>query len=206
MTITTIADSNGSALLGVFKSINEGPSTYNDQKANIQLLLIIVNQLSEHTIESDDRRDIIFSLIVDISNIASRARNLLDEENTLLKKIWNWSGTRADIVAAFGALSEKRDLLQLIVAHNNTAILLGISRHIHTGSPRKPLDCNDKLMGCIASRPTMDSEIDASNAKVHNHSFIEISAISDEVAIKSLVSRNDSATGECSWGDSPGLE
>ncbi|KAI1207549.1 uncharacterized protein F4807DRAFT_469340 [Annulohypoxylon truncatum] len=170
------------ALLGVFKSINEGPSAYNDQKANIRLLLIIVSRLSEHPVESDEDRDIILSLIIDISNIASRTRQLLEEESSFLKKIWNWSGNRPEIAAAFNALSAKRELLQLIVAHNNTAILSNITRHFRTGNARQPSSCNDKSMGCIASRPTMDSEINANSAKVYNHSTIEIAALSDEVA------------------------
>ncbi|OTA96029.1 hypothetical protein M434DRAFT_393318 [Hypoxylon sp. CO27-5] len=155
---------------------------YNAQKANLQLLLWIVGQLSNHTIESDEGRDIVISLIIDISELASRARNLMSERSPLLKSIWNSQAKRSTIVAIFDALSIKRELLQLIVIHNNSSLLSRINQHLITDNSKEPLQSNAGLMGEVISRTTMyESIVEADNAEVTHNSTIQIGTIGEEV-------------------------
>ncbi|OTA65817.1 hypothetical protein K449DRAFT_403297 [Hypoxylon sp. EC38] len=158
------------ALFAVIKDIKEGPSMYSAQKANLQLLLWIVGQLSNHTIESDEGRDIVISLIIDISELASRARNLMNERSPLLKSIWNSQAKRSAIVAIFDALSTKRELLQLIVTHNNSSLLSRINQRLITDNSTEPLQSNG-----------FESVINADNAKITNYSTMEIGTISEDL-------------------------
>ncbi|KAI1411558.1 hypothetical protein F5Y13DRAFT_191175 [Hypoxylon sp. FL1857] len=174
------------ALVGVIKDIKEGPSAYNDQTANIQLLLMIVGQLSEHTVESDEGKDIVISLIIDISELASKARNLMNERSSLIKTVLNSSARRSAIVATFDALSAKRELLQLVLTRNNSLLLSTINQQLGADNSKKSLESNVKSMGSVLTRHTMDSEINANNARVTNYSTIEIGAVSEDLGALDL--------------------
>lgn len=146
-------------LLRLIKGIKDGPPAYRDQEQNVHLMLYVVNQVTHQNDSSTESGQFILSIILEISDLATKIHNLLKDTCSFLGSVLYVTARRSTIEDTFAALAGKRDILHLCLSQNIHQLLSDQNRGMSGVKHNSGLGDDGKNMGCTHSQSAGPSKL-----------------------------------------------
>ena len=135
-TIQLLAYSHSASkvLLQLIIAIKQGPAAYRDYGINLRLLLDVISQIVEPNSRLQSN-SLTISIILEITDLAQRALNLLPQTTSLFAIIRHTAThQRSALDESFDALSRKREILHLHISQTHLLALSELRTHLKSQS------------------------------------------------------------------------
>lgn len=120
----------GTVLRQIIKDIKEGPSAFRDQERNVNHILNIIHQISQHHRSSPEVTNEAIPIIIEIADLAHKIQTLLENTGTWYTRAIYSSARSTALEGLFDALTAKAQVLHLYISHGSYHMLFAIDHKL----------------------------------------------------------------------------